>query len=241
MNALPVWNEDFTVRHTEVSREGKLRIDTFFDYMQEAAANHATNLGCGLADLEKHGMMWVLSRLRLRILRTPGIGERITVTTWPSGVDKLFATREFILTIGDEQIAAGSSFWLLLDRARMRPLRVLESLPIPLPDNSGRERVFSDLPKLPRRECSDPLPLTVTESQIDVNRHMNNARYIARLFDWLSVCLGAAPVVSEIQANFLIGTAPESVLTVSGGETDGVWYIEESVDSVPHFQAEVRL
>ena len=67
MNALPVWNEDFTVRHTEVSREGNLRIDTFFDYMQEAAANHAANLGCGLADLEKHGMMWVLSRLRLRI------------------------------------------------------------------------------------------------------------------------------------------------------------------------------
>lgn len=241
MNALPVWNEDFTVRHTEVSREGNLRIDTFFDYMQEAAANHAANLGCGLADLEKHGMMWVLSRLRLRIFRTPGIGERITVTTWPSGVDKLFATREFILTIGDEQIAAGSSFWLLLDRARMRPLRVLESLPIPLPDNSGRERVFTDLPKLPRRECSDPLPLTVTESQIDVNRHMNNARYIARLFDWLSVHLGAAPVVSEIQANFLMGTAPESVLTVSGSAENGVWYIEESVDSVPHFQAEVRL
>lgn len=236
-----VWNENFTVRHTEVSREGKLRIDAFFDYMQEAAANHATDLGCGLADLETRGMMWVLSRLRLRIFRTPGIGERITVTTWPSGVDKLFATREFILTIGDEQIAAGSSFWLLLDRARMRPLRVLESLPIPLPDNSGRERVFADLPKLPRRECSDPLPLTVTESQIDVNRHMNNARYIARLFDWLSVRLGAAPVVSEIQANFLMGTAPESVLTVSGSETDGVWYIEESVDSVPHFQAEVRL
>ncbi len=236
-----VWNENFTVRHTEVSREGKLRIDAFFDYMQEAAANHATDLGCGLADLETRGMMWVLSRLRLRIFRTPGIGERITVTTWPSGVDKLFATREFILTIGDEQIAAGSSFWLLLDRARMRPLRVLESLPIPLPDNSGRERVFADLPKLPRRECADPLPLTVTESQIDVNRHMNNARYVARLFDWLAVRLGSAPVVSEIQANFLIGTAPESVLTVSGSETDGVWYIEESVDSVPHFQAEVRL
>ena len=236
-----VWNENFTVRHTEVSREGKLRIDAFFDYMQEAAANHATDLGCGLADLETRGMMWVLSRLRLRIFRTPGIGERITVTTWPSGVDKLFATREFILTIGDEQIAAGSSFWLLLDRARMRPLRVLESLPIPLPDNSGRERVFTDLPKLPRRECADPLPLTVTESQIDVNRHMNNARYVARLFDWLAVRLGSAPVVSEIQANFLMGTAPESVLTVSGSAENGVWYIEESVDSVPHFQAEIRL
>ena len=68
------------------------------------------------------------------------------------------------------------------------------------------------------------MPLTVTESQIDVNRHMNNARYVARLFDWLAVRLGSAPVVSEIQANFLIGTAPESVLTVSGSETDGVWY-----------------
>ena len=29
MNALPVWNEDFTVRHTEVSREGNLRIDCY--------------------------------------------------------------------------------------------------------------------------------------------------------------------------------------------------------------------
>ena len=76
-----VWNENFTVRHTEVSREGKLRIDAFFDYMQEAAANHATDLGCGLADLETRGMVWVLSRLRLRIYRTPGIGERIAVTT----------------------------------------------------------------------------------------------------------------------------------------------------------------
>ena len=48
-----VWNENFTVRHTEVSREGKLRIDAFFDYMQEAAANHATDLGCGFTALRE--------------------------------------------------------------------------------------------------------------------------------------------------------------------------------------------
>ncbi len=47
-----VWEETFTIRHTEVTREGAVRIDTIFDYMQEAAANHAANLGCGLAALE---------------------------------------------------------------------------------------------------------------------------------------------------------------------------------------------
>ena len=80
-----VWEETFTIRHTEVTREGAVRIDTIFDYMQEAAANHAANLGCGLAALEKRGMMWVLSRLKLSIRRTPRLGEVVTVSTWPSG------------------------------------------------------------------------------------------------------------------------------------------------------------
>ncbi len=235
-----VWEETFTIRHTEVTREGAVRIDTIFDYMQEAAANHAANLGCGLAALEKRGMMWVLSRLKLSIRRTPRLGEVVTVSTWPSGVEKLFATREFVLRCGAETVAEGSSCWLLLDRNKMRPLRVMESLPDRLPDNSGRSRIFSGLDKLPRRSCQDPVGVDVHESMIDVNRHMNNARYITLLFDWLSLRLSHAPEIYGIQANFLIGTAPGSCLTISGDLSGDTWYLEESLDSVPHFQAEVK-
>lgn len=236
-----VWTENFAIRHTEVTREGFVRIDTIFDYMQEAAANHAANLGCGLQALDACGMMWVLSRLKLSILRTPRLGEIVTVTTWPSGVEKLFATREFVLSCGDETIARGSSCWLLLDQRKMRPLRVMESLPIGLPDNSLRDRNFTGLDKLPRRPCSNPVTVEVHESMIDVNRHMNNARYITQLFDWLSMRLNRAPEVCGIQANFIAATAPGSRLTISGDLADGVWYIEESLDAQPHFQAEVKV
>lgn len=237
---LAVWEETFAIRHTEVTRDGAVRIDTIFDYMQEAAANHAANLGCGLAALEERGMMWVLSRLKLAVRRTPHLGECVTVSTWPSGIEKLFATREFVLRCGEETVAEGSSCWLLLDRGKMRPLRVMESLPERLPDNSRRLRIFSGLDKLPRRPCQDPVTVEIHESMIDVNRHMNNARYITQLFDWLSLRLFHAPEIHEIQANFLIGTAPGSSLTISGDLSGDTWYLEESQDSVPHFQAEVK-
>ncbi len=238
---LPVWTETFAIRHTEVTREGFLRIDTFFDYMQESAANHAANLGCGLHDLYENGMMWVLSRIKLSVLRTPRIGEIVTVTTYPSGVEKLFATREFVLSCGDETIALGSSCWLLLDSPKLRPLRVMESLPCGLPDNSARPRNFTGLDKLPRRPCSNPMTIDVHESMIDVNRHMNNARYITQLFDWLSLRLDHAPEIREIQVNFVSATAPGSQLTISGDCTDNAWYIEENLADALHFQAEVRI
>ncbi len=241
-NSLPVWKEEFRVRHAEASRDGVVRLDTLFDYMQEAAANHAANLGCGLTALNEHGMMWVLSRLKLSIRRTPRLGETVTVETWPSGVEKLFATREFILFCGEESVAQGSSFWLLLDQVKMRPLRVLETLAGLLPDNSSRGRIFSGLDKLSRCSCSFPMEVDVHESMIDVNRHMNNARYITQLFDWLSLRLSHAPEVGLIQANFIAGTAPGSRVTVSGASTgEGAWYIEECVAGQPHFQAGVQI
>ena len=184
---LPVWTEQYRVRHTEVTREGFLRADVFFDYMQEAAANHAKHIGVGLEALNSVGLMWVLSRLKLQVLHTPLLGETVSVTTWPSGIERLFATREFILKNEKEEIVArASSCWILLDQARMHPRKVLETLPAKLPDNSARERNFTNLDKLTRLPVSNPSRMRIPESMIDVNRHMNNARYVTGVFDWLA-------------------------------------------------------
>lgn len=238
--SLPVWKEVFPIRYAEVTRAETVRLDTLFDYMQETAANHAENLGCGLAALNDRGMMWVLSRLKLSVLRTPCLGETVTVESWPSGVEKLFATREFVLSCGSEIVAKASSYWLLLDRGKLRPLRVLDALAGLLPDNRERGRFFTGLDKLSRRPCSSPIEVEVHESMVDVNCHMNNARYITQLFDWLALRLARLPEIREIQANFVAGTAPGSRLSIAGCDSGSSWYIEESVAGLPHFQAEVR-
>lgn len=238
----PVWTEQFRVRHIEVTRKGFLRTDIFFDYMQEAAANHAKHIGVGLEALNEKGLMWVLSRLKLQVFRTPVLGETVAVTTWPSGVERLFATREFILADEKgEKIARGSSCWLLLDKNKMRPQKILETLPVRLPDNSARERNFTGLDKIPRRPVSGPFKVPVTESMIDVNQHLNNARYTTSVFDWLAANLRAIPQIAEIQVNFIAGTAAGAVLETAGQLDGNQFYIESVLGAEPHFQAAGRL
>ena len=235
---LPVWTEQFRVRHMEVTREGFLRTDVFFDYMQEAAANHAMHIGVGLEALNSIGLMWVLSRLKLQVLRTPLLGETVAVTTWPSGIERLFATREFLLkNEKDETLARASSCWILLDKRRMHPRKVLETLPAKLPDNSARERNFTNLDKLPRLPVSRPSRIQIPESMIDVNQHMNNARYVTGAFDWLAETCRTAPQIAEIQVNFLAGTAADAVLETAGTLEGGRFYVESTVGTEPHFQA----
>ena len=235
---LPVWKEQFRVRHSEVTRNGFLRTDVFFDYMQEVAANHAKHIGVGLEALNSIGLMWVLSRLKLQVFRTPLLGETVAVTTWPSGIERLFATREFLLADENgETVARASSCWLLLDKTRMHPRKVLETLPAKLPDNSARKRNFTNLDKLPRLPVSHPVRIQIPESMIDVNQHMNNARYIAGMFDWLAETCRMAPQIAEVQVNFIAGTAAGALLETAGTIEGKNFYIESVLGTEPHFQA----
>ena len=68
--------EHFVVRHREADRNGDLRLAGWFDFLQEAAANHASQLGVGLEMLRNNHMIWVLSRLKLAMERSPRIGLR---------------------------------------------------------------------------------------------------------------------------------------------------------------------
>ena len=52
--------EHFTVRHREADRRGDLRLAGWFDFLQEAAANHAARLGVGL----DHGRQLRQPRIR---------------------------------------------------------------------------------------------------------------------------------------------------------------------------------
>lgn len=96
--------EHFTVRHREADRRGALRLAGWFDFLQEAAANHAARLGVGLEMLQKNGMIWVLSKLKLEMERSPRIGEKVTVETYPNGFRRLHAARQFRIVgeTGDE-------------------------------------------------------------------------------------------------------------------------------------------
>lgn len=204
----PVWVQTFPLRHSEVDRRGVIKLRTVFDLAQEAAANHASAIGVGMRYLAEQHRAWMLSRVRFDFPGPlPRIGDDAAVETYPRGfAGRLFAAREFRLRDrAGTLFAAGTSWWILVDLVRMRPLPVRESLPCELPDNSMRGCQFAELGKFLPPAGEPVRTFTVPESGIDVNCHLNNAEYAALVHDHLAELGRTADELAGLQFDFIAG------------------------------------
>jgi acyl-ACP thioesterase len=181
-----VWQETFPVRFGDIDRSNRLTLAGTFDYFQEAAINHAENLGVGREALAQSGQGWILSRMSVLFERRPRYKETIIVRSWPRGWEKLFVLRDYdIRDAGNVPIVRGRSSWIILDMEKRRPLRpqtLVDPLPLnkdldALPDGALGLETRDDLSKIGERRA--------LYSDIDYNGHVNNARYIQWIQDIL--------------------------------------------------------
>ena len=224
------YQESFRIRYSEGDRHGRLKLRTFFDYAQEVAGNHATALGCGLETLLVRRQAWVLSRIRVRFHDYPSIGTTVTLKTWPSGFDHLFARREFELYGADGALLIeATSLWLFLDTEKLRILNVAKEIGELIPDNSMLPVHFEELGKLPSPTEGEQREFSIRETQIDLNGHLNNAEYAGIIQD----VLGAGCYPAEFQVNYQKSVPPESHLMTTcvkdGQNFQIVGRVEEAV------------
>lgn len=180
------YREHISVRSYDADQDGRLKPGALFNYFQEAAWHHAEMLGFGYAALLEQELFWVLSRVQLEWLHELRWGDKLTVETWPKGVSRLFALRDFIVRgpDGAEAIRATSA-WLTLDISSKRPRR-----PEQIMDREvmlEEEHAIEDFPGkiVMPTDLGDVDTRVARYSDLDVNRHVNNARYVDWLFDAL--------------------------------------------------------
>jgi acyl-ACP thioesterase len=199
-----IWKENFNIRSYEVDCSGRLSIVSIFNLMQEAASKHADALGVSIQQLLVENCTWLLSRLKIKIDTYPVWGDQLAVHTWPSGIRRLFALRDFHLKDqNDNDIAAALSAWLVLDTSKRRPARISRFIDRlnPLEGN----HVLSDpLEKLPKIEAfTDERRFRVRYRDLDINQHVNNASYVEWMFEGLPADVQNKLRLAELEINFL--------------------------------------
>jgi medium-chain acyl-[acyl-carrier-protein] hydrolase len=182
-----VLRETFRVRGSEIGPGGAMRLPALLDLFQESAGNSATSFGWGSDALRAQGKTWVLSRFHLRLRALPAWREGIAVETWPSGVHRIFALREFRAS-GEEGrlLAEATSAWLLVAVPSKRPLRQppeIESIaegapPRVIPD------LFEPLPK-PGPTAVPGSATRIGRFDLDLNAHANNVAIFRALLETL--------------------------------------------------------
>jgi acyl-ACP thioesterase len=171
--------ESFSVHSFDADAFGDLSPAALAGYLQEAAGRSAESLGFGIPELNRLGATWVLAREQVILDQPVRWGETLEIETWPSGVDRLAALRDFRLFRGGVEIGRALTTWFAIDLATRRPVRPEKILPATrleqtahvLPPGSPPPAAL-ETPVVDRR-------FQVRFADIDANLHVTNASYVA--------------------------------------------------------------
>ena len=180
----PIHERTYILEATDVNSADRLKNSRLLAIIQEIAGEHSALLGADRSALEERKLFWAVIRHRVQITRLPQSGESIRVCTWPMPTTRTAYPRATVAYDADgNELFRGISLWILMDmstRAMVLPgksgVEVAGSL-------QGNELTLpgSLLPqKLPNREDR-----TVRFSDLDLNGHMNNCRYLEWVDDLL--------------------------------------------------------
>lgn len=185
MSHQPSWREKFQVRSFDVGLNAVMRMSNLCGFMQEAAGRHANHLDVGHHFMQQSGKVWVLSRIYLSINQLPAWGQEFFVETWPLGTERIFYRRDYQIDDGNSVMLSATSYWILLDLNTRKPSFVPLDEEV-LKHNQGRYSMPMPSETF-RNVVSDVYQIhQVRYSDLDQNKHVNNARYVEWIFNVLN-------------------------------------------------------
>jgi acyl-ACP thioesterase len=195
--------EKFQVRSFDTDALGWLTAPRLLGYLLEAAGKSADSLGVGLAALRGRGLTWVLGRLQVAIGEPLQLGDAIEVETWPSGLVRSAAWRDFRVSRSGHRAAQATSVWFALDlqtRAPVRPQELFpERLHAPLDHERWLSKSVPELSGLPGEERTYP----VRRADIDLNHHVTAASYVTWAMEAVPEPLWATRRLGSLDTQYL--------------------------------------
>jgi acyl-ACP thioesterase len=156
---------------------GRVRLDALARWLQDVAYFDVED--AGLAD----AAVWVVRRSRMRVSRFPRFGERHQLSTFCSGLGRMWAERRTsIVPEGSaESDVEAVSLWVHLDPETKRPTPFTEYEFGAYADASGGRKVTARLRHPAPDGAATSTPWLFRATECDVADHINNAAYLAPL------------------------------------------------------------
>lgn len=232
-------SRDYVVSISDCDASGRLRPSAILVAMQELAEVHAASFGLSRAHLIENGVVWVLYRQAAIMRAYPTWGEKVRLITWPGAIEGPIFPRHYRFEREDGTcLGEMVTSWILINVNTRRPMRP-SALPGNVPANTEREAPFA-LPGMLRVLDAEPImERTVCYSDLDVNGHMNNTRYL----DWMCDAVDFERLhksgLGSWQINYTSEAKPGEALVLLAKEEDGKTLIagKRAADGRPVFES----
>jgi medium-chain acyl-[acyl-carrier-protein] hydrolase len=240
-----IHREKFRIKFYDTDFESYAKLYSIINYMQETSEQHSTKIGIGYEALIKQGLFWVVSRIQVKINKYPKNMDNVIMETWPSGIDKLFFKRNFRLLDEEENVLVEIlAYYLLIDsnaKFPQRPSRLQQEVEV-IQERFGEDKKLDKI-KMASNHI-ETQERKVTYSDIDLNLHVNNAKYIGWVEDLFDLAQYKERRISELQLNFVKEAKFQDIVMLNKyfNETEGNTYYIEGVnkeDNTQLFQCRV--
>ena len=177
---------------------------SLFCFLQESAWHHATSKGFGYEHLVERNEFWILTKVHVLINRMPNWAEKIRLETWGKEPEPLTAFRDFeIFDSNNQLVIRATTSWLILNIQTHRPVRLThfaDDFPV------VNRQAIAEKPQKIQIPASNGIKsrvFTIFPSDIDLNLHVNNTKYVQWAMDCIPLEFQRQHYLCEINVNFL--------------------------------------
>lgn len=243
----PIYRKKYHITATQTNRFNRLKNSRLLAILQEVAGDHSALLGTDWDTLSQRDLFWAVIRYRVEIQRLPRSDEEITVETWPMPTTRTAYPRATVAYDADgKELFRGISLWVLMS---------LSTRAMVLPGKSGvqvegclRGSELSVPGSLLPKNLTNRESRRVRFSDLDLNGHMNNCRYMEWVDDLLPSDFHAGHSPKELVVCYLSEARENETVDITWElDDDGVFRADaqrtEDAVSMGHsrvFSAQVR-
>ncbi|CAN6981277.1 hypothetical protein BRARA_I05304 [Brassica rapa] len=192
-----VFRQNFSIRSYEIGADRSASIETVMNHLQETALNHVKSAGLlengfgSTPEMFKKNLIWVVARMQVVVDKYPTWGDVVEVDTWVSQSGKNGMRRDWLVRDCNtgEIVTRASSLWVMMNKLTRRLSKIPEEVRGEIePYFVNSDPVIAEdsrkLTKLDDKTADYVRSgLTPRWSDLDVNQHVNNVKYIGWILE----------------------------------------------------------
>ena len=174
-----MFNKVYEIKYSDTDEFMRLKPSVFFEYLEDIAAKNADLLNFGYENIYSKNLGWFLLKYAIEIYSYPTKLPFIKIETESRGANKYFAYRDFYFYDDKNNlIGKAASTWALMDLSNKAMLNPKETLGDAIMDYAKKDDDlgYNKIPQVAEKTVEKTFEIRYDD--IDVNRHVNNAKYV---------------------------------------------------------------
>lgn len=167
----------------------EIKLYRVMELMQDLATTHGDKLGFGWDVMDENGLFWIISKVKIVFAKPINRSVRnFKLYTWPIEPNRLFIERRFVAVDEQgEQLFSATTIWMMVERdtRRIASQDVIRQYynadfdDTPCAADINFQRVRKD------GDYSLEYERVIKRTDLDINHHVNNTRYVNYAVDVL--------------------------------------------------------